>query len=83
MASTNIDYAHLDKASKSSERYLANRSEELESAITDIRTMREAKEKENESLRKDIADLEMVVEKKRAAVNQEEARLNQLDDPTR
>ena len=78
-----IDYAHLDKSSKSLEKYLVNRSAELESAIVDIRTMREAKEKENQNLQKEIADLEGNIEEKRAAVNQEEARLNRLDDPTR
>lgn len=82
-SSLNLDYSCLDKSSKSSEMYLAKRSEELDNVITDIRAMREAKAAENEKLRKEIDELEKEVLEKRSAVDKEEERLNQLDDPSR
>ena len=73
----------MDKSSKSSEKYLSNRSKELDSAIASIRSMRDAKELENKKLLGEIADLEREVLEKREAVNKEEERLNELDDPNR
>ena len=78
-----MDYTQLDKSSKSSEKYLSNRSKELDSAIASIRSMRDAKELENKKLLGEIADLEREVLEKREAVNKEEERLNELDDPNR